>query len=576
MTAHTPAVRFGTNRAGRPTDTRSGRSVRTRIDSLAGRTRNESGHAVRTQVSQILLRPGDETAPPAGRTFSFGPFRLLPTQRLLLEDGKPLRLGSRALDILIALVERPGELVSKRELIARVWPDTVVIEANLTVHVAALRRVLGDVHGGNRYLVNIPGRGYRFVAPVEVLEEPTPSALHTTAAERVHNLPAPVTHLIGRADIVSTLAARLSGQRFLTIVGPGGIGKTSVALAAAEELIANYEHGVWLIDLAPFGAPTLVPTALASALGLEIRSENLLSSLMATLRDKHMLIVLDNCEHVIEAAAALAAEILREAPGVQILATSREPLRAKGEVVHRLSSLECPPASARLGAAEAVKFPAVQLFVERVAAMMNDFELSDADAQVVAEICSKLDGNPLAIEFAAARVDALGVPGLAARLTDRFRLLTNGHRSTVSRHQTMSATLDWSYELLPEPERVVLRRVAVFAGDFAPETASVVAGDGIAASDVVDCVANLVAKSLVNADVFGLTVRYRLPETTRAYALEKLMETGEFEQVARRHTEYCGDVFERAEDRWETRSPADWLADYGPLVDNVCRQPSGS
>src|SRR5438445_1947397 len=164
--------------------------------------------------------------------FSFGPFHLIPTQRLLLEDEKPLRLGSRALDILIALVERPGELVSKRELIARVWPDTVVIEANLTVHVAALRRVLGDGHGGNRYLVNIPGRGYRFVAPVEVLEEPTPSALHTTAAERVHNLPAPVTHLIGRADIVSTLAARLSGQRFLTIVGPGGIGKTSVALAA--------------------------------------------------------------------------------------------------------------------------------------------------------------------------------------------------------------------------------------------------------------------------------------------------------------------------------------------------------
>ena len=157
--------------------------------------------------------------------------------------------------------------------------------------------------------------------------------------------------------------------------------------------------------------------------------------------------------------------------------------------------------------------------------MMNDFELSDADAQVVAEICSKLDGNPLAIEFAAARVDALGVPGLAARLTDRFRLLTNGHRSTVSRHQTMSATLDWSYELLPEPERAVLRRVAVFAGDFAPETASVVAGDGFAASDVVDCVANLVAKSLVNADVFGLTVRYRLPETTRAYALEKLRKT---------------------------------------------------
>jgi len=323
MTAHARAVRFGTNRAGHPTDIRSGPSVRTRMDSLAGRTLSESCHAVSAQVSQNLLRPGDETAPPAGRTFSFGPFHLLPTQRLLLEDEKPLRLGSRALDILIALVERPGELVSKRELIARVWPDTVVVEANLTVHVAALRRALGDGHDGNRYLVNVPGRGYCFVAPVEIREEPKLSAVHATAAERAHNLPAPARGLISRDIIVSTLAAELSEQRLLTIVGPGGIGETFVALVAAEGLSGNYQHGVWLIDLAALCDPSLVPNAVASALGLQVRSENPLCDLRAFLREKQMLIVLDNSEHVIRAVAALAVKIQRGTPGVQILARLR-------------------------------------------------------------------------------------------------------------------------------------------------------------------------------------------------------------------------------------------------------------
>ena len=257
---------------------------------------------------------------------SFGPFHLLLTQRLLLEGEKPLRLGSRALDILIALVERPGELVSKEELMAQVWPNTFVEPANLTVHVAALRRALKDGHGGNRYLVNIPRRGYCFVAPVKVSEEPKSSAPFTTATERTNNLPASVTRLIARSDTVSGLSARLSGHRLLTIVGPGGIGKTSVALAVAEGLLASYEHGVWFIDLTPLGDPLLVPRALASSLGLDIRSESLVSGLIAALGDKQMLLVLDNCEHVIEAAAALAAELLRSAPGVRILATSREPL----------------------------------------------------------------------------------------------------------------------------------------------------------------------------------------------------------------------------------------------------------
>ena len=298
------------------------------------------------------------------RAISFGPFRLLPDSRLLLEGDNPVRIGSRAFDILNLLVEHPGELVGKDELMARVWPNTHVEESNLKFQVSALRRTLG---GGNRYLINVPGRGYSFIAPVTRSESPMPSALQAADEKRVHNLPAHLTRIIGRADIVSRLAGQLPRQRFLTVVGPGGIGKTTVALAVAEALIPAYEHGVRLIDLAPLGDPRLVPTALAAALGLEIRSENPLPGLIAFLRDKRMLLVFDNCAHVIDAAAALAIAVLRNAPGVHILATSREPLRIEGEHVHRLSPLASPPASARLTAAEALRFPAVQLFVERAA-----------------------------------------------------------------------------------------------------------------------------------------------------------------------------------------------------------------
>jgi DNA-binding winged helix-turn-helix (wHTH) protein len=250
----------------------------------------------------------------AARTFSFGPFHLIPTQRLLLEAGKPLRLGSRALDILIALVERHGELLSKEELMARVWPKMFVEPSNLTVHVAALRRVLGDGRNGNRYLVNIPGRGYRFVAPVRVADEAMPSLpqLQPIVASGANNLPAQITRLVGRAEALRTLAAQLSEQRFITIVGPGGIGKTSVALVVAEAVAGSCEHGVWIVDLAHLSEPSLVPDALAS----EALSDDPLSSPVESIRRNQMLLVLDNCTHLVEAAASLAGRLLRGAsPG---------------------------------------------------------------------------------------------------------------------------------------------------------------------------------------------------------------------------------------------------------------------
>jgi predicted ATPase/DNA-binding winged helix-turn-helix (wHTH) protein len=512
----------------------------------------------------------DPSTIPGEHTISFGPFHLLPAQRLLLEADKPLRTGSRALEILIALVERAGEVVSKEDLIARAWPNTFVAEGNLRVNIAALRRLLGDGQAGNRYVANIPGRGYCFIAPIVLSEGQWSSTPPGAAAERTHNLPAPLTRMVGRTDIVDALMAQLPQRRFITVVGPGGIGKTTVALAVAEQRIALYRDGARFVDLAPLADPLLVPSALASALGAPIRSEKPMPGLVNFLKDKQMLLVLDSCEHVIEAAAALAEEVLRGAPGVHILATSREPLRAGGERVQRLPPLGLPPDSARLAAGAALAFPAVQLFVERAAASLDGFELSDADAPIVASICRNLDGIALAIELAAGRVDAFGVRDLAAHLNDRFRLLTAGRRTALPRHQTLGATLDWSYEFLPEPERALLRRLAVFAGSFTLEAArAVAAGVEILESEVVDSVANLVAKSLVAADVGGATVRYRLLETTRGYALAKLTESGESNQVARRHAEYFRDLFQRAEAEWETKPTVEWLEEHGRKIDNV-------
>jgi predicted ATPase/DNA-binding winged helix-turn-helix (wHTH) protein len=471
------------------------------------------------------------------------------------------------LEILIALVERAGELVSKGELMARVWPNTVVEESNLKTHVANLRRILGDGQPGRRYLANVPGRGYCFVAPVEFSELGKPTARPSAAVERAHNLPALQTRTVGRGNTIRVLLEQLPQQRLVTIVGAGGIGKTTVALAVSETLIAVYEHGVRFVDLAPLRDPHLVVGALASALGLAIHADNAVASLIGHLEGKRMLLVLDSCEHFIEAAAALSEQILERASGIHILATSREPMRAKGERVYRLLPLEFPPSSSGLVASEALEFPSVQLFVERAAANVEGFDLNDADAPVVAAICRKLEGVPLAIELAATRVDAFGIRQLSMLLDDRFRLLRYGRRTVLPRHQTLAAALDWSYEFLPEYERVVLRRLSVFSSFFTLESARAVAGG--ANLDVVDGLASLVAKSLVSADVSATEVRYRLLDITRAYAMQKLTDSGELEQSVRRHAEHHLDLFKRAETELKTRSTAEWLQDYGPRINDV-------
>ena len=509
------------------------------------------------------------TVVPPDQEITFGTFCLLPSQKLLLEGEKQVPLGSRAHAILVALVERAGEIVSKDELIAKVWPEVFVEESNLRVHINALRRALHEGHGGARYIATIPGRGYSFVSPVAYGPPSQPSSQQSTFPPDMYRNPLPtVTGAFGREDIVASLTRQMPERRFVTLVGPGGIGKTTVATLTANSLQSSYHDGIAFVDLVPVSDPSKVPSTLASVLGLSIGSETTGSSIIAFLKTKELLLVLDNCEHVIEAAATLAEFVSRNAPGVHILATSREPLRVTGERVHRLRPLESAPVSAKLTAAEALMFPGIQLFVDRASAVSDDFELTDADAPIVADICRRLDGIPLAIELAAGRIDAFGVRGLAERLDDRFRLLTSGRRTAVPRHQTLGATLDWSYELLPVSEQTALRRLSVFVGEFWLESAAAIAAES-SVPQFSDTMANLVTKSLIAVDLRSDPTHYRLLDTTRIYCLEKLTKANEHDEVTRRHAEYYRALFDRALAECEA-SPKDvWLARYARQIDNL-------
>jgi predicted ATPase/DNA-binding winged helix-turn-helix (wHTH) protein len=497
----------------------------------------------------------------------FGPFQLFVSERRLTRDGGAVELGDRALDLLIALTSHGNEIISKQELLASVWPHATVEEGSLRFHMARLRKALGDGQDDARYIVTTVGRGYCFVAPIS---RPGGDAEPETEVLSAANLPGSLVRMVGRADDIAEISARLATAAVVTIVGAGGVGKTTVAVAVGHRLLESYAGAVLFVDLGMLGDPKLVATAVASMLGLSVRTDDAVPGLIAHLRRKRLLLILDTCEHLVGAVASLAARIGAGAPEVRILATSREALQIEGEQIYRLGPLAAPPDDPDLTAVAAQQFPAAQLFLERAEASGVHLEFSDADARIVGSICRKLDGVPLAIELAARRVEVYGIRQTAALLGQRLILPWPGLRTAPPRQRTLQATLDWSYELLSEPERLVLRRVAVFVGDFTLDAAlSVATSASVGQSAVLAAMDSLVAKSMVAVKSADATLRYRLLDTTRAYALEVGLDRFELADVAARHAAYyrrwLGDM--RVE--WSSLSNAAERAPYVAGLNNV-------
>ncbi|WP_256823573.1 MULTISPECIES: winged helix-turn-helix domain-containing protein [unclassified Pseudomonas] len=496
----------------------------------------------------------------------FGPYRIHPRQRLVLEAGRPLRLGRRAVDILLILLEQAGNVVSKQELIARVWPKSVVEDGNLRVHMAALRKALGDGQAGQRYIVTVAQRGYSFVAPLSI--EPMTLPTDGSAQSQAHNLPLRSTRMIGRQALIDALVQQLPQQRFITLTGAGGIGKTTVALRVAELLIGHYRDGIRLLDLAPLSAPSMILPNLAALLDLTPDEHAPLLTLARSLHTRQLLLVIDNCEHLLDDIALISETLLRHAPNVHILATSREALRAEGEYVQRLEPLACPPATGNR--AQALGYPALQLLIERAMSHQDSFALSEAELPLAIDICQRLDGIPLAIELVAAQIERFGLQGLLVQMEDNFRLLTRGRRSALPRQQTLRATLDWSFDLLAPCEQICLRRLAVFRGGFSlASAAAVIAGEQIAPAEVLGSITQLVAKSLLNVEPGDDEMVYRLLDITRTYALEKLSVAAELDTTRERHAARCLALMEQARDDWELTATQPWIDRYAPLREDI-------
>jgi predicted ATPase/DNA-binding winged helix-turn-helix (wHTH) protein len=469
-------------------------------------------------------------------TLKFGPFELSIRERVLRRDGMALPLGSRAIDILIYLAERPGEVIGKRELIDQIWSDVNVEEGSLRVHVAAIRKALADGQFGNRYVANLRGRGYSFVGPVTRLEGVAIDRRDDGRSEVP--LPAQVIKMIGRDPVLDDVKDRIRHGRFVTLLGPGGIGKTTVAVAAGHAMAEEFNGVVHFVDLGNLTDPRLVPTAVGTSLGLTLEAMDATAELLDAVRPQKLLIILDNCEHLIGAVASLAERLFQEATQVHVLATSRELLRVEGEYCYRLLPLGFPPESLQT-AGEMLSYPAIQLFVERVVAKARDFVLRDAEAPYVAEICRKLDGLPLAIDLAAARVATLGIRNTVTSLASRLERLKLGRRTSVARHRSLRASLDWSHDLLSDTEKVVFRRISPFVGHFTLEGAEFVVGElGSSDGEIFDAIAGLVEKSLLTTRIDETQILYRLLDTTRAYALEKLELHAELDTVLLRHAQF--------------------------------------
>jgi predicted ATPase/DNA-binding winged helix-turn-helix (wHTH) protein len=491
--------------------------------------------------------------------FSFGRCEISPARRELKREGQVITLSDRGFDLLLALTTTHGRIISKSDLMALVWPGRIVEENTLEAQVSLLRRALGSDREAIR---TVARRGYQFVAETQVAaEEPAP---------RVVSLPASRSRLIGRDRALEQLVDMAGNCRLITLVGAGGIGKTRLAIELARRLADCFADRVCIAELGSVSQADFVPMTVASALGFAPPDGNPSSGhIAAALDSKHALLVLDNCEHLIDACAAIVDAMLRAAPFLKVIATSREPLRIEGEQIYTVASLDVPDDGSD-DSATVMSYSAIRLFEARLS---HGQIPSATDAQSVAlkaRICRRLDGIPLAIELAAARVAVFGLAGVAERLDGLFDVLTGGSRTALPRQQTLTATFEWSYELLAAEERAVLARLSMFAGQFSLDAACAVAGTAeLPPATVLDCIVNLVSKSLISPDIAGPKAKYRLLDMTRVFARQKLAESGKLEHFAKRHSEYFCRQLQAVEANWETVLTADSIIWFEAHVEDL-------
>ncbi|MBV9516970.1 MAG: winged helix-turn-helix domain-containing protein [Hyphomicrobiales bacterium] len=500
--------------------------------------------------------------------YALGECEINIAQRELRIRGLPAPIGGRAFEFLEVLVRSAGKLVTKDELMSRIWPGAVVMEHTLQVHAGAIRKALGPHRD---VLKTESRRGYRLLGDWTMQNRTAaippigPTQIHVKDELARTNVALAAAPLIGRSADTQRLLDFLSAYRVVTLTGPGGIGKTTLALHLGRKLLSEFADGCWFVELASLSDPALVPSAVASVLGLMLIGNDISSATVAgAIGRQRMLLILDNCEHVIDVAAELVEAIVSRCPNTTLLTTSREVLRADGEHVYRVPPLAVPP---REAARDILDHSAVELFVTRAKAFDLNYTPIPHKLPLIADICRRLDGIPLAIEFAAARMPALGLERLAIGLDNRFDLLTSGRRTALPRHRTLRAMLDWSYDLLTEEERALLCRLAIFRAGFTLDGAGAVSGGELAG--LADGIASLLDKSLVAVDPSEVGSRWRLLETIRSYAVEKLAERGEADEAARRHATYFRDLIASAVPDFRSRIPTEELARCSREVDNV-------
>lgn len=495
----------------------------------------------------------------------FDRFELRPSVRQLMRDGEPVHVGARAFDVLLLLVEHRDRLVTKAELLDRVWAGLVVEEANVQVQVSTLRKVLGA-----GAIATIPGLGYRLAMASDTAacgRTPVRAEVRSDAASGSSNLPMHMGPLVGREDDLAALDRMLDVHRLVTVVGAGGVGKSSLALAAAHRRHAAHRRGVWWVDLAALSTADQIVPAIAKAAQLSLGDTDDLPRLVAALSRHDLLLVLDNCEHLATPLAGVVHAILEAAAGVRLLTTSQQALGVSGEQQCPLSPLDVPAPGTPLAAARA--HGAIQLLERRAGAVDRRFAVTAANLPQAIALCAQLEGLPLAIEMAAARLPLLGFAGLQPLLEAPLDHLQAGLVDAPERQRSLRRTLDWSHALLGADERMLLRRLSLFAGSVRLEVAQEAAAFGrLDWWRALDALVGLVEKSLVQ--VVGLEPpRYRLPATTRLYARERLAAAGETEAVQRRHMQAMASLAEEARRQRLQLPSTTWLQTYLPDYEDL-------